>query len=200
MDYLPDIEHLSVWLNSYGSIALFVLLALGIIALPVPEETLLVLAGILMSKGSLCIHSTIIAACLGSMCGITVSFLVGKTVGYYFFHKYGPWFGITEERLEKAHEWFKRFGKWALLIGYFIPGVRHFTGLSAGTTNLEFRYFSVFAYTGAFIWVTLFLSIGYFFGNYGVSYLENVEIGMEEVIIVGVLLLLTFLFFYFRKK
>ena len=125
-------------------------LALGIIALPVPEETLMVLSGFLMSQGTLRIAPTILAATLGSICGITVSYLVGKTAGYYFLHKHGSWLGLTEDRLDKAHEWFTKFGKWALLIGYFIPGVRHFTGLSAGTTRLDYSLFATFAYLGAF--------------------------------------------------
>jgi membrane protein DedA with SNARE-associated domain len=200
VDHLPDIETLTVWLNNYGSIALFVLLAMGIIALPVPEETLMVIAGILMSNGNLRIAPTIIAACCGSICGISVSYLIGKTAGHYLFSKYGRWFGITETRLNKAHEWFQKFGKWALFIGYFIPGVRHFTGLSAGTTKLDFQQFAIFAYTGACLWVSLFLSIGYYFGNYGLGWLENLEVGIEETIIIAVLALLVLLFFFTRKK
>lgn len=205
MELLPHLETLSLWLHSYGSLALFVLLAMGIIALPVPEESLMVLAGILMSQGTLNIPSTIAAATLGSITGISVSYLVGKTAGYYVFHRYGAWIGLTEERLEKAHQWFKKFGKWALFIGYFIPGVRHFTGLSAGASNLEYHLFALFAYMGACVWVALFLSVGYFFGNYGLSYMENLdienlEIGLDEAIFAGLVLLAACLLLFTLRK
>jgi LPXTG-motif cell wall-anchored protein len=201
LEYLPDIETFSLWLNHYGSIALFVLLAMGIVALPVPEETLMVLAGIFISNGEMQAFATIIAACAGSICGISVSYFIGKKAGYYLFRRYGPWLGITERQLDWSHQWFVKFGKWALFIGYFIPGLRHFTGLTAGAAELEFRQFALFAYSGACIWVSLFLSLGYFFGNYGLSLLENYEIKSEEILIIAILIIgIAFIFFLRKKK
>lgn len=89
MDFLPGIETFSLWLMQYGSFVLFILLTVGIIALPVPEETLMVIAGILMHKGKLAIPSTVLAAFLGSLCGITVSYWLGRTAGQYLITKYG---------------------------------------------------------------------------------------------------------------
>lgn len=166
MDSVFSLETLTYLTTQYGSGALFILLALGIIAFPIPEETLMVFAGILIASGKLHMHYTIIAALGGSLCGITVSYLVGRTAGSFVTHKYGRWMGLTEERLEKAHDWFQYYGKWSLFFGYFIPGVRHFTGLIAGTTALDVRLFMIFAYTGALLWVSTFLSVGYFFGEY----------------------------------
>lgn len=172
MELLSENSSLSLWLLQYGSFALFGLLAVGILALPVPEETLMVLAGALMSHGNLSITTTVLSAFLGSVCGISMSYFIGRTAGHYFLHKIGPWIGLTEKRLQKAHEWFERFGTWTLMIGYFIPGLRHFTGFSAGTTDLEFNRFALFAYTGAFLWVSVFLSFGYFFGDYCMAFLS----------------------------
>ena len=201
MDFLLDNEILANWLIQYGSIFLFVLLVLGIIILPVPEETLMVLAGILMSKGNLNIPFTILAAYAGSICGITISYMLGRTGGNYLIHKYGSWIGITEKQLVKVHNWFDRFGKWTLLIGYFIPGLRHFTGFASGMTCLEFKQFALFAYSGAIIWVTTFLSVGYFFGNYCFSIFENVEIGIEEIVLFIIfMLVLSILFLKFRTS
>lgn len=196
-----DLETMSWWLVNYGSITLFVLLALGIIALPVPEETLLTITGILLYKGLLSIPITILAALAGSICGITVSYVIGKKVGSRLLHKYGKRFGITEKRLEKAHQWFEKFGKWSLFIGYFIPGVRHFTGISAGITELEYRHFALFAYTGALFWVTTFLSIGYFFGNYWMSVLALLEESLWYIVIaVTLAVTLFFAIKYLKKK
>jgi Uncharacterized membrane-associated protein len=184
LDYLPDIETLSLWLSQYGSITLFFLLASGIVLLPVPEETLMVVAGVLMHCGTLSTFPTVLAALLGSICGITVSYILGKTAGAFLIQKYGKWVGITALRLEKAHNWFERFGKWTLTIGYFVPGVRHFTGLCAGISQLHFQQFALFAYVGALIWVSTFLSIGYFFGTYWVKMYEEIEISLDVVAII----------------
>ena len=170
MELLSENSTLSLWLLHYGSFALFGLLAVGIIAVPVPEETLMVLAGVLMSQGNLSVVATPLAAFLGSVCGISVSYWLGRTAGHNFLHRYGKWVGLTEKRLKKAHNWFERFGTWTLLIGYFIPGLRHFTGFSAGSTDLELNRFALFAYSGALLWVSTFLSVGYFFGDYWVAF------------------------------
>lgn len=200
MDYLPDQETLSLWLTQYGSFVLLILLALGIIALPVPEETLMTLAGVLMSQGKLHILPTIIAAYLGSVIGISMSYLLGRTLGHFFIIKYGSWVGITEERFKQAHNWFERFGTWALFIGYFIPGVRHFTGFTAGSASLEYKYFAIFAYSGALLWVSTFLSIGYFLGDYWTTFLEHLDIDMNIIIIVGIILFIILSFIYALKK
>lgn len=198
METLMDNETLSFWLIHYGSFALFLLLALGIIALPIPEETLMVLAGILMHKGLLQIPPTVMATYAGSICGISISYVLGRTLGNYFIHKYGSWIGLTEQRLQQAHSWFERFGKWSLLIGYFIPGVRHFTGFSAGVTNLEYKQFAIFAYIGAILWGTLFLSVGYFFGNC-LAICKDLEI-TDILMIVLILLGLAYLAYRLKKK
>ncbi len=182
LEYLPDIDALTVWLVEYGSVALFILLALGIVALPVPEETLMVISGVLMASNVLHIPSTIVAAFLGSVTGITMSYLLGKTAGTYLLHRWGSWFGITEKRMEQAHYWFERFGKWTLVVGYFIPGVRHLTGFCAGMTELEYRTFAIYAYLGALLWVTTFLSIGYFFCDHCLHFFATLELTADDVI------------------
>ncbi len=188
MDCLLENDILVNWLLQYGGLALFFLLAIGIVALPVPEETLMVLTGLAMHSGKLPITSTIIAAYGGSICGITMSYWLGRTAGVYFFHKYGKWLGIREKQLQKVHIWFEHWGKWTLLFGYFIPGVRHFTGFTAGTTDLEYKHFALFAYTGAIFWVSTFLSIGYFFGNYCFAVLKGLELSGEEIVIGSIVL------------
>ncbi len=201
-----SIETITYWLENYGSLTLFVLLALGIIALPVPEETLLTITGVWLSKGLFANPSiTVLAAILGSMCGITVSYLLGRNLGHFLLHKYGSWIGITESRLEKAHNWFDKYGKWSLFFGYFIPGVRHFTGISAGITELQYKHFALFAYFGAALWVSTFLSIGYFFGDYWTSLFEVIEDEIEGsvTLFIAALIIIGTLFFsasYLKRK
>ncbi len=199
MHFYLDSDMLTTWLTHYGSASLFFLLILGILAFPVPEETLMVLAGALIRAGKLNPTFTMLAAYAGSICGITASYFVGRLVGLYFLKKYGNWIGMTEERLQKAHDWFARFGKWSLVIGYFIPGVRHFTGLTAGTTNLEYRHFALFAYSGAIIWVSTFLSIGYFFGKYWASYLDEFEISLDWISLLIIFIGIVFIVYIIKK-
>lgn len=199
MDSLAD-NTLQLWLMQYGSFALFFLLTIGILALPVPEETLMVIAGVLMHQGQLQIPHTIIAAMMGSLCGITASYFLGRTAGHYLINRYGSWIGIGQLQIDKAHAWFERFGKWTLVIGYFIPGIRHFTGFSAGMTSLAYQEFALFAYSGAIVWVATFLSIGYFFGNYWFSIFENLEINIDDILTVVIIAVIVYVIYLVRSR
>ncbi|MFT3741330.1 MAG: DedA family protein [Gammaproteobacteria bacterium] len=162
-NFLP--ETLVLWLTQYGSLALFFLLTIGIFALPIPDETLMVFAGALIAHQKLDLFPTYLAAILGACCGITLSYIIGRTAGVYILKKYGGWVRITEAKMQKIHEWFEKIGRWALFIGYFIPGVRHLTGYAAGISALAYRQFALFSYSGAVIWAVTFLTLGYFLGN-----------------------------------
>lgn len=162
---LQTLDHYSEPLLKWGPIAIFVLLGMGIILLPIPEETLLLTSGFLIAKGKLLAAETFIAATLGSMCGITVSYSLGRTLGHYLITRFGHWFKLTPQKINKVEYWFARFGSWTLWIGYYIPGLRHLIGYVAGTLELPYRRFALFAYCGAFMWVSTFMTVGYLIGR-----------------------------------
>jgi membrane protein DedA with SNARE-associated domain len=169
-------EALSYWLTHYGAFAMFCLLALEIIALPIPGETLMVLAGMFIHRGDLSWHGTFIGALAGTISGVTVSYFLGLKMSSFLMGKHGSKFGFTEARVKKAHDWFARFGKWTLAIGYFIPGIRHLTGILAGMSRLEYHAFAAFAYLGAFFWVFCFLFVGYYFGECWLGLIEKISL------------------------
>jgi membrane protein DedA with SNARE-associated domain len=158
-------QHILAWIAQYGYVAIFAGLMFGIAGLPVPDETLLTFTGYLIYKGELKAPVAAAAALGGSMCGITLSYWLGRTFGMGVIHRYGRYVHIREEHIWKAHMWFERIGHWALTVGYFIPGVRHFTAFAAGMSELEAPQFALYAYSGAVIWVGTFLTIGYFLGE-----------------------------------
>jgi membrane protein DedA with SNARE-associated domain len=151
---------------TYGYAAIFFLLVFGVVGLPVPDEFLLTGCGFLIYQGHLRAVPAFGSALAGSMSGITCSYMIGRTVGWKFLHsRFGKWLHISDARVRLVHDWFDRIGHWALMIGYFVPGVRHFTAIVAGTSKLEYRSFAMFAYCGALAWVSTFLFIGYHFGS-----------------------------------
>src|SRR5579875_2175141 len=99
-------QTLFAWISHYGYAGLFGLLVLGIIGLPVPDETLLAFSGYLISRGKFHPVLAFAAAFTGSACGISLSYLIGRTAGYKAAHRYGRYVHLTEERLEQVHRWF----------------------------------------------------------------------------------------------
>jgi membrane protein DedA with SNARE-associated domain len=153
------------WIAQHGSVALFGLLTFGIVGLPVPDETLLIIAGVLIRQARLGVVATYVAALAGASFGITISYLIGRAAGVAVIRRYGPRLRIVHEDVDAVRALFHRSGKWTLMFGYFIPGVRHFTALVAGGAELEYPLFGLFAYAGALLWTTSFITLGIYVGD-----------------------------------
>lgn len=153
------------WLTQYGYPALFLLLMFGILGLPIPDETLLVFCGYLVFRGRLQFGWAFAAGFAGSLCGISLSYYLGRNFGRKLIHRYGKYIRVTHEHVHRVSAGFHRIGAWLLTIGYFVPGLRHFTALVAGMSHLRYRTFALFAYAGAALWVSTFLTLGYLFGE-----------------------------------
>jgi membrane protein DedA with SNARE-associated domain len=170
------------------------------VGLPIPDETMLVFAGYLIAQGHLKPVPAVITAFLGSACGITCSYVIGRTLGLGFVHKYGRYIHVTEARLEGVHRWFDRVGHWALFIGYYIAGVRHFTAIIAGTSCLEYRHFAAYAYSGAFVWVCTFLGLGYYFGEHWRDVAEMAHKNLLWISLVVLAAALAYYLYWRRRK
>jgi membrane protein DedA with SNARE-associated domain len=159
------VEHVDQFLIHYGYLAVFGLLMLGIVGPLIPDETILVLAGAAVHAGRMHMIPAVAAGFGGSLCGITVSYILGRTGAVYVLERFGPFQRHVGKHMPSVHAWFERYGKWALFFGYFIAGARHFTALAAGMSKLPAGEFALFAYPGGFIWVVAFVSVGYFVGE-----------------------------------
>ncbi|HTO95238.1 MAG TPA: DedA family protein [Bacteroidota bacterium] len=159
------IQDFQVWVANYGYAAIYVLLMLGIVGLPVPDETLLTLTGYLVFEGSLKLVPSFLCAFAGTVSGITISYCIGRFGGVALVEKFGRRLHIRPETVERVHAWFKRWGHWSLTIGYFVPGIRHVIAIVAGSSRLELRIFALYAYGGALFWTALFIFAGYYLGE-----------------------------------
>jgi membrane protein DedA with SNARE-associated domain len=190
---------LTKWVVDYGNFGLFVLLAIGIIGLPIPEETLMIFAGYLIAENKWSALPTLITAISGSICGITVSYALGISAGNRLIQQYGYLIGITDSKIQYAQHWFNQIGKWSLFFGYFILGVRHLTGYIAGSFLLRYKHFALFAYTGAVVWATSFVSLGYFFHD-NISHI--LQYTNFDVFIAGLLIVvfLAFILYHWIQR
>jgi membrane protein DedA with SNARE-associated domain len=158
------LENIDLFLAHYGYFAIFALLMLGIVGPLIPDETILVLSGIAVHRGQLELGATIAVAFAGSLCGITLSFTLGRTGAIYVLERFAPFNRWVGRHLPQVESWFERYGKWTLFFGYFIAGLRHFTALAAGMSKVKVRTFMAYAYPGGLVWVVCFISIGYYLG------------------------------------
>ncbi|MGE7905073.1 DedA family protein [Peribacillus sp. NPDC094092] len=151
-------------ISNYGYFAIYGLLAIGIIGLPVPDEFMMTFVGYLSSISVLNVQGAFLVGFLGSISGMLVSYFIGKKVGKPFLRKHGKWIKLTPARLERLEKWFNKYGPWTIIIAYFIPGVRHFASYISGMNGMGKRKYFIFAGAGAFSWCLVFTAFGYFIG------------------------------------
>jgi membrane protein DedA with SNARE-associated domain len=162
---VTPVESVLGWVAHYGYVGIFGLLMLGIVGLPIPDETLLMFTGYLIFKHELEPLPAFAAGFLGSICGITVSYALGRMLGLYLVTRLGHFLHIEPEALEQVRAWYERKGKYGLVISYFIPGIRHLAAYVAGSSRLSLPVFATFAYLGGLLWSGSFISIGYVLGD-----------------------------------
>jgi len=189
------LDNVLQWIATYGYAGIFFLLILGIVGLPVPDETLMTYTGFLVYKGTLHFIPALAAAYLGSVAGITISYWLGRKLGLPLVHRYGKYVHFGQAELDRVHNWFHRMGRWTLTFGYYIPGVRHFTAYVAGTADMPFPEFAIFAYSGGFLWCMTFLSLGYFLGERWEWALEKLHTDVLYVVIAAGLCTMAYLLY-----
>jgi membrane protein DedA with SNARE-associated domain len=153
-------QSMALWISQYGYPAIFFILIGGIVGVPVPDQLLLVISGYLVLTHALNLLPTLVAAILGSVVGITLSYALGRGSGSYLSKV-----PFAATRLQTARHWFERFGGWTLVFGYFIPGIRNLIGFTSGMMRLKVRHFAPYAYAGATVSSVTCVLAGYFLGE-----------------------------------
>lgn len=185
------------WVLNYKYAVIYILLMFGIIGLPVPDETLLSIVGFLIYRGDLWIYPALISAIMGSISGITCSYFLGKIGILFIIKKHTRYFNITPEKLSRVESWFKHKGKWSLVIGYYLPGIRHFVAMIAGASNLPYSVFSAYAYTGAVLWVSIFITLGYTLGEAWCRFSQEIH---KIAVMVLFIIVVVFIVYYVTKR
>src|SRR5262249_51754458 len=126
----------------------------------VPDQLVLVVSGYLVLTKSLTLAPTLLAAVLGSIVGITLSYFLGRSSGAYLSKS-----RFVGGRLEKGRRCFDRFGHWTLVFRYLLPGIRILIGFRSGMVRLEMRGFALYACAGAIISSVTCVCAGYFLGS-----------------------------------
>lgn len=188
---------LTNWLEHYGYWVLYFALLLEMLAFPFPGEVLMSYSGLLIFQGKLNWIIAIFSAFVGVSTGVTLSYWIGFRLGTPFFNKYGARFHLGPDRLQNISNWFQKYGNKLLIIAFFIPGVRHFTGYFAGVTRISFRTYVWYSYIGAFIWVTVFISFGKVLGPKWEQYHHSIN---RYFIYAGLIAALLSLVFYLVRR
>ncbi|GIO04680.1 alkaline phosphatase [Brevibacillus reuszeri] len=159
-----EINLLMSIIEQYGYFAIFFLLWLGIVGLPIPDELVVATGGFLASIGLLNPYYSFLAGYLGVASGLTIGFLLGK----YFGRPILRWLSKSEKMrhaVDRSTVMLEKYGTTALCISYLFPVVRHVVPYLVALGGMSYRRYALLSYPIGLVWTTAFYFLGYVFGN-----------------------------------
>jgi len=187
---MTDIPQL---LGHWGYAAIFVVVILGNIGVPLPEETVLALAGYLVWRGDMRPLVVLVVGIVSAVVGDNLGYWLGRRYGRTALPRYARWVLGRPERLEAMESFVGRRGPFAVFVARFIPGIRFMAGPLAGGLGMRFAPFLAANVLGAVVYVPVVVGAGYAIG-YGLGeYVERMQrfVGQVERLILAAAVLST---------
>jgi len=189
------VEYLISFIEFGGYIGVFILMIMESMIFPVPSEAVMPFAGFLWFDGKMSLPWIIAFSTAGSFIGSLVSYYIGKFGGRPFVQKFGKYFLLNLDHLEKTEKFFQRYGAKTVFISRFIPIVRHLISLPAGFGQMKLGKFLIYTIVGAALWNTTLTVAGYYLGSRW-NMIKAYSVYLDYVIVV----ILVGLFCYFIYK
>src|SRR5258708_1789096 len=129
--------------------------------LPLPSELIIPPAAHLAyTKGNMSLTGIVLAGALGSWLGATAMYWVSRWAGRPFILKYGKFFLVTAEKVEKAERWSAAYGNFGIFASRLLPVVRHLIGIPAGIVRMDYWKFSLWTVVGSGLWCGVLCWLG----------------------------------------
>ncbi|MCI0863093.1 MAG: DedA family protein [Chloroflexi bacterium] len=171
-------------------------------AIPFPSELIMPLAGWLLieAKGDSAWMLLMAAfyGALGNLLGSWVAYGISYKGGRPLLKKYGKYVLVTQNEVDRAEEWFQKYGEIAVFASRMLPVVRTFISVPAGIARMNIWKFSFYTFVGSYPW-----SLGLAYGGFKLG--ENWE-DLRRVMrpfdfpIAGIIIVVVAWFIYHRIK
>jgi membrane-associated protein len=192
LDFILHIDkHLLELCNQYGMwthgiLFLIIFCETGLVATPfLPGDSLLFASGALAAQGILKINLIYILLWSAAVIGDSTNYWIGRFVGPKVFNKEKSLF-FKKEYLDKTQGFYDKHGKKTIIIARFIPIIRTFAPFVAGIGKMKYLTFLAYSMFGSVLWIGLFVTAGFFFGNLP-AVQHNFTLVIMAIILISVL-------------
>ena len=181
------------YIVDYGYWAVGGALLLENAGIPVPGETILLLASfIAYSQEELRLSYIILVGVIAATLGDNLGFFIGYKGGRPLLDRYQTVFRIKPEALARGERLFDEYGAVTVFLARFITGLRVFAGPLAGVLRMPWKRFAVFNFLGALLWVSVISTVGYKFGKHWerlAGFLKDLNLGIAVLAGLAILVL-----------
>ena len=187
-------------IGKFGYFGMFLAMILEAVIIIIPSELVLATGGILASQKVFTFWGSFLTGLFGSVFCAVIIYLMGRVGGRPFIDKYGKYFFMKKEDIEKSEKWFQKYGLYASFIGRNFPIVRTFISLPIGIMKLNFIKFLIYTTLGSIPWTFAFVYVGYQLGNNWIllkNYTSKLKI---PIIILLIVLIIKWLLGKLKEK
>ncbi|EDK4067134.1 DedA family protein [Listeria monocytogenes] len=199
---------METWITSimadFGYIGIFILIMVENLFPPIPSEIILTFGGFMTTVTSLNVVMVIIVATLGSVVGAILLYKVASYFGKErltkIVLKYGRILRLKESDVERAENFFLKYGSWAVFLCRMIPLIRSLISIPAGMTKMKMSKFLILTTAGSLLWNTVLIGLGAMLGeswNEIVVFMDSFSTIIYSVIAIT---LVVGLGFFFRAR
>jgi membrane protein DedA with SNARE-associated domain len=147
-----------------GYPVVFALIMMESTLVPIPSELVMPFAGFMAWKGEFSLPVILVINSVGALVGSGICYWIGVVGGKPFLVKYGKYFLVRQHEIERTEVFFARHGKKTILIGRFLPVIRHIISVPAGIARMPLPGFFLQTFLGATIWGGILILLGYYVG------------------------------------
>jgi membrane protein DedA with SNARE-associated domain len=198
------VQNLTSLINTYGYIAVFLLMTAESALIPIPSEITMTFAGFVSGTGHMNIWLVIFIGAFGNLVGSLLAFWLGRAMGEEWIRiaiqKWGKWLFIRESEFDKSLDWFQKYGQGITFGSRLLPIVRTFISLPAGIADMNVIKFSVFTFIGSFLWSGVLAYLGLKLGQNWLAidpYFRKFQFVILGLILLGAVY---FLYSHLKKK
>ena len=164
---------------------------------PFPSEVVMPPAGYLAWKGEMSLTLVLLSGIAGSLLGALFNYWLAVKLGRPLLIKYGKYFFISQETIDKAEKFFQKHGHISTFVCRLLPGIRQYVSLPAGLARMPLKQFCIYTGLGAGIWVFVLTFAGYLLGEHQEllkQYLHVITLSCIAVAVIAALI------YYFARK
>lgn len=185
------ISALTAWLvdtiGKMGYTGIISLMFLESSFFPFPSEVVMPPAGYLAWKGEMSLSLVLISGIAGSLLGALFNYWIAVKFGRPFLLRWGKYFFVSPESIDKADKFFLKHGHVSTLVGRLLPVIRQYISLPAGIARMPLKVFTLYTAIGAGAWVIVLTFAGYLLGEHQEllkEYLHVITLGCVGLAVV----------------
>ena len=187
------------FIEQYGLIVVFLLIAAESAGVPLPGETALVAAGVFAARGHYSIVTVIVVASAAAIIGDNVGYWLGRKLGRGFLQRYGVVKRFSDRVLPRAERFFDKHGGKAIFLARFTAGLRVAGAWIAGFARMPWWRFLLWNAAGGIVWATTVALVAYYFGHAAADAIARYGLIGAAAAAVGVIIIVLGLHFW-RKR